>query len=164
MDHPLTPTVNLKLRIPILCALLIPVVLAPRLTLGWRLLSCFMPMVLTGTFRVTRIHNGFLKTRLFLGFVPVSQNKCRATSVVAVETKYGGSEPGFGTFVFFGPVQYIFGWIFDFLIPAFGGPYELWIETAKGREFIVWQGYSQHHFERNVEVLQNQTGADLRPR
>ena len=66
--------------------------------------------------------------------------------------------------MFFGPIQWIFGWIFDFLIPAIGGPYELWLETGKGREFIVWQGFSQQHFEKNLQLLLNQTGAEIKPR
>ena len=61
-----------------------------------------------------------------------------------------------------GPIQWIFGWIFDFLIPAIGGPFEIWVETAKGREFIVWQGFAQQHFEKNVDLLCHQSGAEIK--
>lgn len=97
-----------------------------------------------------------------MGFVPVQTHKCKLAAVVYIGTKYGGDEPGVGTFVLFGPVQYFFGYIFDFLIPAMGGPYELWLETAKGREFIVWQGFNQEYFEKNLELLRNQTGAEIK--
>ena len=64
----------------------------------------------------------------------------------------------------FGPIMWVFSWIFDYLIPALGGPYEIWLETAKGREILAWNGYNQQHFESNVELLRNQTGAELRSR
>ncbi len=164
MDHKLTPPVDLRIRVVVLIVLLIPVALAPRLSLVWRLLACFMPLMLTGTFRVSRIKGNWMETCLYLGFVPARRQRCKLAGVVSIGTKYGGSEPGVWTFVMFGPIQYFFGWIFDFLIPAIGGPYELWLETAKGREIVVWQGYSQQHFEQNLQLLQNQTGAELKSR
>jgi len=164
MDHKLTPPVDLRVRIAILIVLLLPVALAPRLTVQWRLLACFMPVMIAGTFRISRIRGNWMETCLFLGFIPASRHRCKLAGVVTIGTKYGGSEPGVGTFVLFGPLQYFFGYIFDFLIPSLGGPYELWLETAKGREFVVWQGHSQHHFEKNLQLLQNQTGAELRPK
>jgi hypothetical protein len=164
MDLKLSPPVDLRIRIALLVALLIPVALAPRLSIVWRVLACVMPLMLSGTYRVSIIRGDWMTTTLYLGFFPVRRHKCKLAAVVSVGAKYGGSEPGVWTFVLFGPIQYFFGYIFDFLIPAIGGPYELWLETAKGREFIVWQGCSQHHFEKNLELLRNQTGAELRPR
>jgi hypothetical protein len=153
----LKPPVDWRLRIPIL-------LVAPGLSLIGRAFACFMPLMLSGTFRISRIDDGWMQSRLFMGFVPVRTHKCKLATVVYIGTKYGGSEPGVGTFVLFGPLQYFFGYIFDFLIPAIGGPYELWLETAKGREFVVWQGFNQQHFEKNLELLQNQTGAELKPK
>lgn len=164
MEHRLIPPVDLRVRIPMLIVLLIPVALAPRLSPVWRVLACFMPLMLSGTYRVSCIKGDWLETRLFLGFVPVRKNRCKLRTVMNIGTKYGGSEPGVWTFMLFGPIQFIFGYLFDFMIPAIGGPYELWLETAKGREFIVWQGFSQQYFESNLELLRNQTGADIRPR
>jgi hypothetical protein len=164
LQHQLTPPVDLRIRVAVLVVLLIPVYFAPDLSLKWRVLACFMPMVLSGTFRISTIRGDWLTTRLFLGFVRVRRHKCKLAAVAHVATKYGGSAPGFGTYILFGPIQWLMGYVFDFLIPAIGGPYELWLETSKGREFIVWQGFSQHHFEKNLELLQNQTGATIRPK
>ncbi len=164
MDHKLIPPVDFRIRIVALVVLLIPVVLAPRLGLGWRVLACFMPLMLAGTFRISRIRGDWLDSCLSMGFVPVRRHRCRLRGVAYIGTKYGGSSPGVWTYMLFGPIQWLFGWIFDFLVPAIGGPYELWLETAKGREFIVWQGFSQRHFEKNLELLRNQTGAEIKPR
>lgn len=163
MDHALTPAVNLKVRIPILCLLLLPIAFT-NLSPIWRVFACFMPLALSGTFRVAKVRGDVLETQLFMCFIPVGYHKCKSRSVVAIGTKYGGSEPGCATLILFGPLQFIMGYIFDFLIPAIGGPYELWLETAKGKEFIFWQGFSQDHFEKNLELLRNQTGADVKPR
>ena len=160
----LKPPVNWQIRIPILIVLLLPVFIAPGLSGIARVLACVMPLMLCGTFRITRVSDGWLRSRLFMGFIPVLTRKCKLAAVVYIGTKYGGDEPGVGTFVLFGPIQYFFGYIFDFLIPAMGGPYELSLETAKGREFIVWQGFNQEYFEKNLELLQNQTGAELKPK
>jgi hypothetical protein len=97
-----------------------------------------------------------------MGFLPVLRHKCKLAGVVYVGTKYGGSSPGFWTYILFGPLQWLLGFVFDMLIPAIGGPYELWLETAKGREFVVWQGYSQEVFEKNLDVLCQQTGAEIK--
>jgi hypothetical protein len=32
----------------------------------------------------------------------------------------------------------VFGWIFEFLVPALGGPYQIHLITAKGRELVAW--------------------------
>jgi hypothetical protein len=164
MNHHLTPPVDMRIRVAALVVLLIPVFLAPRLSLVWRALACFMPLVLTGTFRTSKIDGDWFDTRFFLGYVPVIHHRCKLRGVIYIGTKYGESGTGWGTFMLFGPVQWIFGLIFDFLVPAIGGPYELWVETAKGREIVAWQGYSQHHFQKNLELLCNQTGAEIRSR
>jgi len=56
MELKLTPPVDLRVRLLVLAVLLIPVMLAPRLTMFWRVAACFMPLMLAGTYRVTRIH------------------------------------------------------------------------------------------------------------
>ena len=164
LSQTLSPKVDFRVRIPVLITLLIPVGLASQLSPFWRTVACVMPLMLTGTFRISRIRGEWMDSRLYLGFVPVWQQRCKLQGVMAIGTRYGGSEPGYWTFILFGPIQWISGWIFDYLVPAIGGPYELWLETAKGREFIVWQGHNQQHFEKNLELLRNQTGAEIRPR
>lgn len=164
MDLRLVPAVDLRIRIPLLVVLLIPVVFAPKLALVWRILASILPLGLSGTYRTTRLKGDWLHTCLFVGFVPVHRQKCKLVAIMHIGTKYGGSGPGMWTYILFGPIQWIFCWIFDYLIPAIGGPYELWVETAKGREFIVWQGFHQGHFERNLELLRNQSGGEIRSR
>lgn len=164
LEHQLSPSVHWRMRVVLLVVLLLPVYFATGLSMMWRLLACIMPLMISGTFRISFIRGEWFTTRLYLAFVPVIRNRCKLVSVVHVGTRYGGSEPGVGTFVLFGPIQYFCGYIFDAIIPAIGGPYELWLETAKGREFIVWQGHSQDQFEKNLMLLQNQTGGTIRPK
>jgi len=164
MDRQLCPELNLRLRLIILAVMLIPVLLAWRIGIVWQMLSCVMPLMLTGTYRVSRITGERFNTQFFLGFVPLAKAKCNLPAVVFIHTKYQASQTGWGTFLMFGPVMWLFSWVFDFLIPALGGPYEIWLETAKGREILAWNGYNQQHFESNVELLRNQTGAEIRSR
>ena len=84
--------------------------------------------------------------------------------MIYVETKYNASGPGFWTFLLFGPMQVVFSYVFDLLIPALGGAYEIWLITAKGREIAAWQGMNQAHFDANVELLAARSGAEIRGR
>ena len=84
--------------------------------------------------------------------------------MITIHTKYKTAQTGWGTFILLGPVMWVFSLVFDYLIPALGGPYEIWLETAKGREILAWNGYNQQHFESNLELLHNQTGAEIRAR
>lgn len=162
-DLRLTPNLSPQFRYGLLVVLLLPVLLAPGLNITPRVFASLLPLGLTGTYRVTTIRGAFLETVFRICHIPISRQRCRLAAVVSIGTYYGG-QTGVWTFVLFGPIQYLFGWIFDALIPALGGPLELSIETAKGREFTVWQGVSQVHFERNLELLRNQTSAPIRPR
>lgn len=160
----LGPAVRLWPRVIVLMILLAPVLIAPRLTPALRLIACIVPAALAGTYRVTRLREGWIDTRLFVGFIPVIHNRCKVATVVALGVKYGEGDGGMGALIIFGPAQYLFGYIFDFLIPAIGGPYELSVETAKGREFLVWQGFNQEYFEKNMELLKSQTSAEIKSR
>jgi hypothetical protein len=162
MDRELWPELNLRMRWIALGVLLIPALPSLRLGLVWTLLSCIMPLMLTGTYRVSRIKGDKFSTQFFLGFVPLSRAKCNLPAVVYIHTKYRQHQTGWGTFMLFGPVMWMISWVFDYLIPALGGPYEIWLETAKGREILAWNGYNQEHFESNLELLRNQTGAEIR--
>lgn len=157
----LGPAVKLWPRIIVLLVLLAPIPFVPRLALVWRLVACTVPAAVAGSYRITRLREGWIDTWLFVGFIPVIHNRCKVATVVALGVKYGDSDD-MGTFIFFGPAQYLFGYIFDFLIPAIGGPYELSVETAKGREFVVWQGFNQEYFEKNMELLKSQTSAEIK--
>jgi len=163
MQDQLTPVLDRRIRFAVLAGLLVPVFLAPGLSLLVRFAACVLPILFTGTFRVTRFRGASLETTFHFGFVPVLKHRCKLAAIVTIGTRYGGNT-GIWTFVLFGPVQWIFCWIFDYLVPALGGPFELWVETAKGREFVVWQGASQQHFEQNLELLCNETGATVKAR
>ena len=122
MERQLVPELNLKLRLIILGVLLIPVLLSYRIGIVWQLLSSVMPLMLTGTFRVSRIMGESFDTRFHLAFVPLSRSRCRLPGVVYIHTKYQATQTGWGTFMLFGPIQWLFGLVFDYLIPALGGP------------------------------------------
>ena len=164
MERQLVPELNLKLRLIVLGVLLIPVLMAYRIGIVWQLLSCVMPLMLTGTFRVSRVVGESFDTRFHLAFVPLSHCRCKLPGVVTIHTTYKTAQTGWGTFILLGPVMWVFSLVFDYLIPALGGPYEIWLETAKGREILAWNGYNQQHFESNLELLHNQTGAEIRAR
>ncbi len=165
MERQLLPELNLRMRLIVLGCLLIPVLLsALRIGIVWSLLSCFLPVMLTGTYRVSRIIGESFDTRFFFGFVPLARSKCKLPGVVYIHTTYKREQTGWGTFILFGPLMWLFSLVFDYLIPCLGGPYEIWLETAKGREILAWNGYNQQHFESNLELLHNQTGAEIRTR
>ena len=164
MERQLVPELNLRMRLIVLGVLLIPVLLAWRIGIVWMLLSCFLPVMLTGTYRMSRIVGESFDTQFFLGFVPLARSKCKLPGVVYIHTTFKREQTGWGTFILFGPVMWLFSLVFDYLIPCLGGPYEIWLETAKGREILAWNGYNQQHFESNLELLHNQTGAEIRTR
>jgi len=99
MEHQLTPPVDLRIRACVLALLLLPVFLAPRLSLIWRILACVMPLALSGTFRISSIKGEWFTTRMYFGFVPVVRHKCKLKAVEHVGTKYVGAGPGMGTFI-----------------------------------------------------------------
>jgi hypothetical protein len=164
VERSLLPPPNLSLRLIVLGVLLIPVLFAWKIGLWAQLLACVLPLVLTGTYRDSRVKGDRFSTRFHLAFVPLTRARCQLPGVVSIHTKYQAGQTGWGTLVLFGPVQWLFGHVFDYLIPALGGPYEIWLETAKGREILAWNGYNQQHFEKNLELLHNRTGAEIRIR
>ena len=117
-----------------------------------------------GTYRISTVAGDKFRTQLYFAFFPLKAQKCNLPGVIYIETKYNMTGPGLGTFLMLGPLQFVFGYIFDLLIPAFGGAYEIWLITAKGREIAAWQGFNQKHFEDNVALLAAQSGAEVRGR
>jgi phage FluMu protein Com len=149
-------------RVVVLVVLLIPIFVASRLTMVERLMSCFVPLMLTGTYRISTIRGAKFATRFYLGFYPVVTGRCKLQSVVALNVKYGHVGSGIGTLLLLGPAQMIFGRIFDFLMPAIGGPYQIHLVTAKGRELVAWQGFSDSKFESTLDMLIGLTNAEVR--
>jgi hypothetical protein len=163
MERQLLPELKLRYRVIALAVLLVPVAFASRIGTAGQLLACVLPLMLTGTYRVSRIVGDKFDTRFHVAFMPLSHHKCNLRGVVDIHTTYQ-SQFGWWTLILFGPFQWLFGKVFDFLIPAIGGPYEIWLETAKGREILAWNGYNQRHFEQNVELLRTRTGAEVHVR
>ncbi|WP_010586950.1 hypothetical protein [Schlesneria paludicola] len=163
MEVTLKPVTNLTPRYWVVGFVLVPFLLLP---IPWwvKLIGCITPIVLAGTYRISTIEGDKFRTQLFLGFVPLKPQKCNLPAVLYIETKYNALGAGFGTLLLLGPMQYVFSTIFDMLIPALGGAYEIWLVTAKGREIVAWQGFNQKLFEENVELLTARSGAELRGR
>ncbi|HEY0981675.1 MULTISPECIES: hypothetical protein [unclassified Schlesneria] len=164
METILPPEVKLGPRIAVLVVLLLPIVFVPHMVWWLRLVACILPMALTGTYRVSSINGDRFQTQLYFAYFPLKPQKCNLPGVVYVETKYSSIGSGIWTFLLLGPLQYVFGFIFDMLIPALGGAYEIWLITAKGREIPAWQGFNQEQFEANFALLQARTGAEIRGR
>ncbi|MDB5386502.1 MAG: hypothetical protein JWM11_2148 [Planctomycetaceae bacterium] len=164
MNRELVPKTDQRIRIMLLALFLLPIPFLPGVNLLIGLLSCGLPLIFTGTYRVSRIVETTFETRFYLAFIPFPLKKCKLATVGYVETTYGNASPGMWTFILFGPLQFVMGWVFDYLIPSLGGPYEIWLVTAKGREIIAWQGHNQQYFDANLELLQSQTGAEIRSR
>lgn len=164
MERQLVPVPNLRRRVIVLAVLLVPVLLAWRIGLVAQLLACVLPVVFTGTYRVSRLTGDRFDTQFRFGFVPISRDQCRLPAVVFIHTHYHVEQSwaSYLLFFVFGPVQWLLGHLFDYLLPAIGGPYEIWLETAKGREVLAWNGYSQEYFEKNLELLRARTGAEVR--
>lgn len=164
MSRQLSPEFSRNRRLILLAVLLIPVLLAPGMSWLGRALACVLPVLLTGTYSISRVGSDRFDCWSYVGFVPTSHHRCRLESVVSIHSSYATDQTGWGTFMLFGPVQWVFGMLFDYLIPSMGGPYEIWLETAKGREILAWKGYGQPHYEKNLSMLRNATGAELRLR
>jgi hypothetical protein len=164
MERELLPVTNLRIRLVLLAIFLAPIPFIPDVSLLIRFLACGLPLIFTGTYRRSRIVETKFETQFRFAFIPFPVQRCKLATVGHLEASYGTARPGIWTFIMFGPLQLIFGWMFDYLIPSLGGPYELWLVTAKGREIIAWQGHNQAYFDANLELLQNQTGAEIRGR
>jgi hypothetical protein len=151
-----------RVRIVVLILMLVPVVFASHFSLLERLAACFVPLMLTGTFRTSRIRGDRFTTRIHVAFLPVVSQRCNLRGVTFVDAKYGRIGSGVGTFLLFGPMQVIFGRVFDFLMPSIGGPYQIHLVTANGRELVAWQGFAEQQFRSMLDLLVGITKAELR--
>ena len=161
-DEQILLGVRLRVRFAVLVLLLVPIVLASRRSLPERLLACIVPLILTGTYRTSKIRGDRFTTRFHLVFWPVSSHRCNLRGVVFINAKYGHEGSGWGTVVLFGPLQALFGRLFDFLMPSIGGPYQIHLITAKGRELVAWQGHVEAQFRTMLDLLLDLTHAELR--
>ncbi|MDB5341544.1 MAG: hypothetical protein JWN70_7163 [Planctomycetaceae bacterium] len=164
MFRELTPPTKLSTRIIILVVMLVPLLIIPGMEWWARILSCTMPLIFTGTYRISKIIETRFETRFHFAFIPFPLQKCKLATVGSIETTYGTSQAGIWTYIMFGPLQLVLSWVFDYLIPSLGGPYEIWLVTAKGREIKAWQGFNQDYFDANLKLLQEHTTAELKTR
>jgi hypothetical protein len=149
-------------RVVVFVILLLPIFLFSSLELEMRVLSCITPLLLAGTFRTALIRGDRFRSRLYIGFIPVSRHECNLRGVASVNVKYGWDGPGIGTFLVFGVGQVIIGWVLDFLMPSIGGPFQIELATAKGREMMAWQGHSEKHFRSTLDLLTRLTNAEVK--
>lgn len=105
---------------------MIPIVLSPSLAWWHRIVACIVPLMLTGTFRIASLDGDKFRSQLFLAFLPLKNDRCNLAKVRYVETKYNGFGFFFDAFPVFKVVQFLFLGIFDLLMPALGGAYEIW--------------------------------------
>jgi DNA-directed RNA polymerase subunit RPC12/RpoP len=161
-DEQILLGVRLPLRIVVLVLLLVPVVLTSRRGLPQSLMACIVPLILTGTYRTSKIRGDRFTTRFHLAFVPVTSHRCNLRGVTFINAKYGHEGSGWGTVVLFGPLQALFGRLFDFLMPSIGGPYQIHLVTAKGGELTAWQGHAEPQFRSMLDLLLGLTHAELR--
>jgi len=154
--------VRLRVRVVVLILLLVPIVLASRRSLAERCLACIVPLILAGTYRTSRIRGDRFATRLHVGFAPLTSHRCDLRGVTSINAKHGHVGSGWGTVILFGPMQALFGRLFDFLIPSIGGPYQIYLITAKGRELVAWQGCREAEFRSTLDLLLGLTQAELR--
>jgi hypothetical protein len=156
---------NLRVQIAVCAILLVPVVLvfafSRRHSLSEAWLACVVPVLLTGTFRTAAIRGDRFVTHFHVGFFPVVTERCNLRAVTSVNARFGWDGPGIGTVLLFGPTQFLFGWLFEFLIPALGGPYQIHLITAKGRELVAWRGFVDSHFHKTLDLLAGLTNAEV---
>jgi hypothetical protein len=150
------------IRVVVFLILILPVFFLSSLDWDARLLSCITPLLLTGTFRTALIRGDRFRSRLCIGFIPVSRHQCNLRGVASVNVKYGWDGPGIGTFLLFGVGQVIIGWVLDFLMPSIGGPFQIELATAKGREMMAWQGHSETRFRSTLDLLTRLTNAEVK--
>src|SRR5262245_25695266 len=129
MIRELEPANKLNVRLVILAVMLVPLVVVPGIPLWSRILGCIMPLIFTGTYRISKIIETRFETRFHFAFIPFPLQKCKLATVGTIETTYANTQPGLWTIIIFGPLQFVCGWIFDYLLPSLGGPLEIWLVT-----------------------------------
>jgi hypothetical protein len=153
---------RLGVRVVVFAILILPIFLFSHLDWDGRLLSCITPLLLAGTFRTSTIRGDRFHGRFYIGFVPVSRQQCNLRGVTAINVKYGWQGPGIGTYLLFGVWQVMLGWLLDLIIPSVGGPYQIELATAKGRQMMAWQGFAESHFRKTLDLLTRLTNAEVK--
>lgn len=158
-EYTLKPIPRLWLRVILFVVLMLPAFLS---TAPWstKILGLLLWAGLLGTFPLAQLRDGRFEKQFFVAFVPLKPRKWCLDKVARVEVNL--AEPtGCWTAFVFGPANFFFFRLFDWLLPWIGGRYRLWLRSAKGHRVQVWQGSSDAAFEANVHALEKATGLSL---
>jgi hypothetical protein len=87
-----------RVQLIIFGLLLVPVVIAfsHRHDLSRALLSCLVPLLLTGTFRTAAVRGDRFVTRFHVAFIPVVTERCNLRSITSVNAKFAWDSPESG--------------------------------------------------------------------
>jgi hypothetical protein len=116
---------------------------------------------LFGTFPRLRISTEYFQQQWFAAFLPVYGRRMRLDKLVQIETDVEtkmGMETGFALAFFVGLWDVLMIWLFDWLVPWFGGDYKLWLRTKSDRRILAWQGNGESNFRRNLDLLKDISG------
>ena len=126
-----------------------------------KLIFCLAMVGFFGTFPRPRINITCFVKEWFVFFVPVGATSTNLADIVQIETDLDekiGMTGGILIFFFFGLFDLIMIWLFDWLIPWFGGDYKLWLRTKSDQRVLVWQGNGESNFRRNLALLKDLSG------
>ena len=157
---PLVPQPKIWLRVTILVLL---VALAWIGESSWYAKGIFALAMagLFGTFPRLRINTEYFQQEWFVAFLPVYGRRMRLDKLVQIETDVE-TRMGMGTGIvlafFVGVWNVLMIWLFDWLIPWFGGDYKLWLRTKSDRRILAWQGNGESNFRRNLAALKDISG------
>ncbi len=159
MERSLQPNPRLWLRAVLFAVLLTPLLLS---SVGWfqKLFVVAMLALMVGTFRRSWIRGDKFRTGMVVMFYPMRMRQWKLERFVVIEIELE-NRLHFLWVLATGPMLWLVCRISDFLFPWIGGEFTLWLRTAKGKRVLAWQGNSEDHFETNLELLQNATGAEI---
>jgi hypothetical protein len=113
--------------------------------------------VLLGSFRRARIVEAKLQRQTVLAFIPFRWKRWSLSRFTDIEFVY---KPGLfiGWSLLIGPGAWIIWRTLDWMFPFEFGAWQLRLRLVKGGKVIVWQGNSEKNFEKNLALLQANTG------
>lgn len=157
---PLLPRPKIWLRVTIFVLL---VALAWIGSSAWyaKLIFCMAMAGLVGTFPRSRINITYFEKEWFVFFVPVGVMRLEIAELFQIETDLDskiGASGGLFVLIFFGLMNLVAFWLFDWLMPWIGGDYKLWLRTKSDQRVLAWQGNGESNFRRNLDLLKDLSG------
>ena len=155
ISTPLVPQPKVWLRAAILILL---ITLACIGTSPWfaKFIFCLVMAGLMGTFPRPRINGEVFEKEWFAFFYPVRVSRTLLAEVTQIETDLEagiGMETGLVLSPFIGLYNVMMIWLFDWLVPWFGGHYKLWLRTKSDQRILAWQGNGERNFRRNLDIM-----------